>query len=131
MPAAKRPCKTTRNSGRPKTAVPPQIDKKMIKPEMPGFVVRDVLIERRVRQADLARAMGVSPERVNYILHGKNRINAEIALRLGKATSTDPAYWLQLQGTYDLFVASEKFAKTLDALPPLRRRGRLSGEAKI
>ncbi len=91
-----------------------------IVPPLPGSVIRHQVLNRlKVKQASLARAMGVSPARVNQILKGHAPISASVALRLGKVTSTDPVYWLELQTKYDLHRASLDLRDTLENLVPL------------
>ena len=82
----------------------------MAKPPLPGSVLRlEVLAGRQRTQSHLARAMGISSVRVHQIVHGKARITADVAVRLGEATATDPAYWLGLQSRYDLYRARLKW----------------------
>lgn len=89
-------------------------------PALPGHVLRHQVVKRfRVTQASLARAMGISQARVNQILKGHAPITANVATRLGKVTSTDPAYWLELQTQYDLYRVSRELRDTLDKLVPL------------
>ena len=92
-------------------------------PTMPGAVVRHQILKRLgIRQSDLARAMGISTVRVNHIVMGKAPITVEAALRLGKATNTDPEYWLALQTAYSLHRARRRLARTLEKLRPLNEQ---------
>ena len=36
------------------------------------------------------------PRRINEIVHGKRRISADTALRLGRYFATDPQFWINL-----------------------------------
>jgi addiction module HigA family antidote len=73
-------------------------------PPLPGSVLREQYLEpNKITQAQLARMMGVSNVAVSYIVHGRNAISADMALRLGKATETPPQFWLRLQAEYDLY----------------------------
>lgn len=74
----------------------------------PGEFLREVLDERRLTQAALARALGVSPMRVSHLLRGERPVTAELALRLGRAFGQTPQYWLNLQTGYDLKIAAAK-----------------------
>jgi addiction module HigA family antidote len=92
---------------------------------MPGDVIRWRILERmKIRQSDLARAMGVSTVRLNHIVNGKAPITPAMAIRLGHAVGEEPRYWLCLQAEYDLYRAGERLGDTLDKLPKPVRKGR-------
>ena len=87
-------------------------------PPQPGCVLRDqILNHRHIRQADLARTMGVSAVTISHIVNGHSPITAAMAVRLGHATRTKPEYWLELQSKFDLFQARQRLAPTLKKLP--------------
>jgi len=65
-------------------------------------------------QNRLATEIGVSPRRVNEIVHGKRRITAETALRLAKYFNMSPQFWLGLQMDHDLDVESDRLGDRLD-----------------
>jgi addiction module HigA family antidote len=91
-----------------------------IVPPLPGAVLRHKVLSRlKMRQADLARAMGVSTVRVNHIVNGKAPITPEMALRLERATNTDAAYWLALQMEFSLCRARRRLALELQKLQPV------------
>ena len=48
------------------------------------------------------QAVGVSPRRINEIVHGKRSISADTALRLARFFGTTPEFWVNLQAQYDL-----------------------------
>ena len=52
--------------------------------------------------AQLARDIGVSPDRVTGILHGTRGVTADTALRLGRCFGTSAAFWMNLQQIFDL-----------------------------
>ena len=76
-----------------------------IEPIHPGEHLAEILDELGITQYRLAKAVGVSPRRINEIVHGKRAITADSALRIGKALDTSPEYWLNLQRMYDLEIA--------------------------
>ena len=89
-------------------------------PPLPGNVIRyEVLKGKHITQATLARAMGVSTVRINQIINGKAPITADMAIRLGHATSRDAENWLALQRKYDLFRAERRLKPVLKTLPKL------------
>ena len=94
-------------------------------PRTPGAIIRHkILTAMGVRQADLARAMGISKVMVNHLVNDRSRITPDLALRLGKATDTPAEYWLALQCEFDLFQAREQFEQEMENLPLLIRKVR-------
>ena len=83
----------------------------------PGEFLREMLDELTLTQSAFADAIGISPMRVSHVLRGERPVNAELALRLGRAFSQSPQYWLNLQSTYDLKIAQ---AHMKDALLAIR-----------
>ncbi|MDO8415614.1 MAG: HigA family addiction module antitoxin [Agitococcus sp.] len=53
----------------------------------------------------LARALGVTPSRINDIVRERRGITGDTALRLARYFGTDAQSWLNLQSAYDLRVA--------------------------
>jgi len=88
-------------------------------PPHPGSILRHQVVNRlKIRQADFARAMGITTVRLNQILNGRAPITPGMALRIARVTNTAPEYWLGLQGKFDLHVAKKRLAVTLAALEP-------------
>ena len=82
----------------------------------PGEILfEEFLKPMGISQNRLGRDLGVSPRRVNEIVHGKRSITADTALRLAAYFSNSASFWLGLQMDYDLDVAE-------DALSPKLRR---------
>jgi len=83
-------------------------------PIHPGEILsEDFLKPMAVSQYKLAKAMNVSPRRINEIVHGTRAITADTALRLGRAFSMEPQFWLNLQTRYDLETATDALAGRL------------------
>ena len=69
----------------------------------PGEVLlEDFMQPLGLSQNALARYLGVSPRRVNEIVHGKRAISADTALRLARYFGTSEKLWLGLQADFDL-----------------------------
>ena len=66
----------------------------------------------------LARAIGVTPARVNDIANEKRGITADTALRLGRYFGTTPDIWINLQKRFELETARRELGKTLDQIQP-------------
>ena len=56
----------------------------------------------------MARAIGVPPNRVTAIIHGRRGITGDIALRLGKWFGSSAQFWLNLQSAYERRIAQDK-----------------------
>ena len=90
-------------------------------PVHPGEVLQADFIEPLgVTQHRIAVEIGVPPRRINEIVHGKRRITADTALRLGKLFGTTAQFWLNLQTLYDLDLAEDRAAEQIDAIVPLQ-----------
>jgi addiction module HigA family antidote len=84
------------------------------RPTAPGDVLREeILKEYGITQEELASAMRVSRYTVNQIINDRRTVTAEMALRLGKATSTSPDFWLNLQRTVDLYDAQQRLRDSI------------------
>ncbi|NQT92022.1 MAG: HigA family addiction module antidote protein [Lentisphaerae bacterium] len=82
----------------------------------PGeILLEEFLTPMGISQNQLGRHLGVSPRRVNEIVHGKRSITADTALRLAAYFGNSASFWLGLQMDYDLDVAE-------DALSPRIRK---------
>jgi addiction module HigA family antidote len=75
-------------------------------PVTPGAVLKhEFLAEYRLSQSQLAKAIGISPNRIAEIVNNRRRITADTALRLGLYFGTSAELWLNLQSHYDLKMA--------------------------
>ena len=69
---------------------------------------RPFLREYGLSQNRLARAIGISPNRITEIVSNRRRISADTALRLGLYFGNSAEFWLNLQTHYDLKLARQK-----------------------
>jgi addiction module HigA family antidote len=81
--------------------------KKHISPVHPGVYLKELLEELAVSQYRLAKDIGVTAMRINYVVNGKRPVTAEFALRLGRYFGQNPRYWLNLQTRYDMDIAED------------------------
>jgi len=94
---------------------------KLYPPIHPGEILQqDFLDAFGITQHKLAVSIGVPPRRINEIVHGKRRITADTALRLGRYFAIDPQFWINLQARYDLEVEMDALGDSLDAIRPLQ-----------
>src|SRR5262252_3496583 len=75
-------------------------------PVTPGEMLRDeFLAEYGLSQNQLAKAVGISPNRIAEIVNNRRRITADTALRLSLYFGNSPEFWMNLQTHYDLKLA--------------------------
>jgi len=75
-------------------------------PVTPGEMLKEeFLSEYDLSQAELARAIGISPNRIAEIIQNRRRITADTALRLSLYFGNSPEFWMNLQTSYDLKLA--------------------------
>jgi addiction module HigA family antidote len=78
-------------------------------PVTPGEILKEeFLAEYALSQNQLAKAIGISPNRIAEIVNNRRRITADTALRLGLYFGNSPEFWLNLQTHYDLKMARKK-----------------------
>lgn len=67
----------------------------------------------------LARAIGVTPARINDIVRGRRGITADTALRLARFFGTDVQSWMNLQDRYELAVAQREAGQAIERIEPM------------
>jgi addiction module HigA family antidote len=91
------------------------MSRKIILPIHPGeILLEEFLKPMDLSQNRLAMDIHVPARRINEIVHGKRRITADTALRLGRFFGNSPQFWLGLQMDYDLDVAEDSLKDRLD-----------------
>jgi addiction module HigA family antidote len=81
---------------------------KKIPPIHPGEILLEAFLKpMEISQNKLGRELGVSPRRINEIIHGKRSMTADTALRLSIFFGNSASFWLGLQMDYDLDVAQD------------------------
>ena len=77
--------------------------KKEFAPLTPGEILEEeFLAEYGLSQNQLAKAIGISPNRIAEIVNNRRRITADTALRLSLYFGNSPEFWMNLQTHYDL-----------------------------
>ncbi len=78
-------------------------------PSHPGeILLHEFLMPMGITQSELARKINVPIQRINTLVNGKRGISAETALLLSKVFGTTPEFWMNLQSSYDLYIALQK-----------------------
>ena len=91
-----------------------------LQPVHPGEVLKhDFMDPFGLSATALAKAIGVTPARINEIVRGRRGITAATALRLAKYYGTDAQSWMNLQTRYELALAESAAAVSLRAIRPL------------
>ena len=72
----------------------------------PGELLKEeFLTEYGLSQNQLAKAVGISPNRITDIVNNRRRITADTALRLSLYFGNSAEFWMNLQAHYDLKMA--------------------------
>ena len=80
----------------------------------PGeILLEEFLSPMNISQNQLGRDLGVSPRRINEIIHGKRSVTADTALRLAAYFGNSASFWLGLQMDYDLDIAEDSLSKRI------------------
>ena len=100
---------------------------KMHNPPHPGKSLKECYIDGLgLTVKKMAEILGVSTVTISEIINCKNRITAEMAVRIAKAFSTSPDFWYNKQAAYDIWLA-EKNVNT-DNIPVVYEPGAISEE---
>ena len=73
-----------------------------VAPIHPREHLNEILEELGISLNLLAQAVGIPSQHINDIVGGSRPVTADTALRIGKALSMTPEFWLNLQRMYDL-----------------------------
>lgn len=88
---------------------------KLLPPVHPGEILRaDFMEPLRLSMNRLALDLRVPVTRVAEIVHERRGITPDTALRLARYFNTSAGFWLNLQSAYDLEVAQDKLARTIE-----------------
>ncbi|MDP3204235.1 MAG: helix-turn-helix domain-containing protein [Hydrogenophaga sp.] len=87
----------------------------------PGDTLRDLIEERALSQAELARRLGRPAQTVNEIVAGKKEITEDTALELERVLEVPAHFWLAREARYREYLARERAASSRKSqLPWLR-----------
>jgi addiction module HigA family antidote len=92
---------------------------KKLKPIHPGEQLREeFMVPLELSSNALARALGVTPARINEIVRGRRGISADTAPRLARFFGTSHQFWLNLQATYDVQCAEDAAGAAIARIKP-------------
>lgn len=87
----------------------------------PGEILREEFMRPLgLSSTALAKALGVTPARINEIVREKRGISADTALRLSRFFGTDVQSWLNVQQQHDVSLAEDALGTALAAIRPWR-----------
>jgi addiction module HigA family antidote len=91
--------------------------------QSPGTVLKLFLRGYQLNPTSLARELKLSQATVRLLTLDKTKVSVHVALRLAKFFSMKPEYWLDMQNSYDLFLAAnnKKFTAVLKAIPVAKK----------
>jgi len=85
----------------------------------PGeILLEDFLKPMALSQTALARAVGVSPRRINEIVLGKRTVTADTDLRMARYFGLSEGFFLRLQAAHDLMARRRQIGEKLKAIKP-------------
>jgi len=100
----------------------------LLAPVSPGEILAEEFMKpMKLSASALARAIEVTPARVNEIVKGKRGISANTALRLARYFGTKPDVWMNLQQRFDLEIARRDMGDVLGRIRPAQ----IDGESEI
>jgi len=87
----------------------------------PGEILQEEFLKPLgISVYQLAKQIHLIRSRVNDIVRGRRAITADTALRLAKFFGTTPAFWMNLQTTYELREANNNSAAELENIQPIQ-----------
>jgi addiction module HigA family antidote len=93
-----------------------------MRPIHPGEILREnYMLPLGLSATALARALGVTPARINDIVRERRGITADTAVRLARYFGTDAQSWINLQTAYDLRLAELAAGEAIDRVVKPRR----------
>ncbi len=104
-------------------------EKRPVYPIHPGAILADELAELQMSPAELARELHVPSNRLYQLIAGKRAMTADTALRLEQWLGVEAAFWMNLQKSYELDLATEQIGEEIKRL--IRRRAPVSQEQTI
>ncbi len=90
-----------------------------LSPIHPGEILREEFMKPLGLSSNaLARALDVTPARINEIVRERRGISTNTALRLARFFGTDVQSWMNLQSHYDFQCAEDAAGKAIRKIAP-------------
>ena len=85
--------------------------KRGMAPVHPGLILKGLYLEAmEINITEAANKLGVARKTLSQLVNGHMGVSAEMAIRLSKALNTTPQLWMNMQQSYDLWIAEKKSA---------------------
>jgi len=85
-----------------------------LNPIHPGeILLEEFLKPMELSEEEIASALQIPAQQISEVINGKQRITAELALRLAYFFKMSPRFWLGLQMDYDLDTAEDEVGEQL------------------
>jgi addiction module HigA family antidote len=92
-------------------------------------MLREFLKDLRLSQAEAARGLGITTNRMNEIAQDKRGLSADTALRLAAYFGTTAQFWLNVQDAWDLWHELRRGSAIYSAIRQRRPRSVRQAEA--
>ena len=80
-------------------------------PLHPGVILKGLYLDGvKISITEAAAKLGVARKTLSQLINGHMGVRAEMAIRLSKALNTTPQLWMNMQQSYDLWIAEKKSA---------------------
>ena len=90
-------------------------EQELLAPIHPGeILLEEFLKPMQISQERLAQDLNVATEQINEIIHEKQGITADIALRLARYFGMSERFWMNLQTRYDIEVEKDRLRERLE-----------------
>jgi len=94
---------------------------KTLKPIHLGEILREeFMVPLGISSNALARAVEVTPARINEIVRERRGITADTALRLARFFANDVQSWMNLQSNYDIALATAAAGTAIAHIQPMQ-----------
>lgn len=94
--------------------------RRTIRPTHPEEMLReDFMVDLGLTAATLSKALGVSRQTINELLHEHRALAPAMALRLGKLFGNTHQFWLNAQRSVDLWNAEQRYDHWIERIKPL------------
>ncbi len=78
-----------------------------------GAVLNHIISKSNLAKKDVAEGIGITPQRMNDLIHGKRRVTVEMSLLLESILNIQKAgFFYQIQTNYDIFRQQRKLAES-------------------
>jgi addiction module HigA family antidote len=79
----------------------------------PGEILQEILTDRGISQAELARHLKTDTARINEICRRRRGVSAHMAVLLAKAMGTSAELWMGLQKNWELSQVDPRIARQI------------------